>query len=97
MREQFPDSRLFWLVGGDQWDELPTWCRADFLAETLEFIVVRRGPEPVVRPGWTSHFLPQVHEASGTGIRERSADPLPSNRLHPSVHKYILGRRLYDT
>ena len=42
-------------MGGDQWEELPTWSRADLLAGTLEFIVVRRGPEPAARDG---QYLP---------------------------------------
>jgi len=95
MRRQFPDARLFWLVGGDQWDELPTWSRARLLAETVEFIVVRRGPEPTGRPGWTSHFLSQVHEASGTGIRSHAGGLLPAGWLHPAVAGYIRSHRLY--
>lgn len=97
MRKRYPDARLFWLVGGDQWDELPTWRRADLLAETLEFIVVRRGPEPAGRPGWTSHFLPAVHPASGTEIRGHGEDPIPSGWLHPAVARYIEDHQLYHS
>lgn len=97
MRDRFPGARLFWLVGGDQWDELPSWHRADRLAEILEFIVVRRGAESAERCGWTSHFLPAVLPASGTEIRRHGAEGPSADWLHPSVHKYILSRRLYGS
>lgn len=95
MRERFPDARLFWLVGGDQWDDLPAWKNPELLAEMLEFIVVRRGSEPVDRPGWTSHPLPAVHAASATSIRDSAAGGLRSDWLHPGVAAYIRSHHLY--
>ena len=96
MRERFPEARLFWLVGGDQWDELPDWSRPELLAETLEFIVVRRGTEPKPRPGWTCHPLDAVHPASASAIRESVSSGLRAEWLAPGVAEYVRKHRLYD-
>jgi len=95
MREQFPEARLFWLLGGDQWDDLPDWSRADLLAGTLEFIVVRRGPPPGPRPGWTCHPLDAVHPASATRIRDSAPAGLRTDWLAPEVATYIRRHHLY--
>ncbi len=95
MRERFPDARLFWLLGGDQWDDLPDWSRADLLAATLEFIVVRRGAAPRPRPGWICHPLDAVHPASATEIRDSAPAGLRADWLAPPVAAYIRRHRLY--
>jgi nicotinate-nucleotide adenylyltransferase len=97
MRERFPDARLFWLVGGDQWRDLPTWARPDILAGTLEFIVVARGAEIQPRAGWTAHAMPPAHPASASQIRaSAAAGHLRADWLAPAVAHYIRKHHLYQ-
>ncbi len=96
MRDRFPNARLFWLVGGDQWHDLPRWARPEILASTLEFIVVARGAEIEPRSGWSFHVLPAAHPASASGIRANAAQKLRSDWLHPAVARYIQKHRLFQ-
>ena len=50
MVDRFPDSRLFWIMGGDQWDALPQWRHPELLADCVEFIVLARGELGPVGP-----------------------------------------------
>lgn len=95
LRERNPDARLFWLVGGDQWQDLPTWAHPEILAATLEFIVVARGAAVAPRPGWTSHLLAAVHPASASAIRASAAGHLRDDWLAPAVAAYIRAHHLY--
>lgn len=94
-RERFPDARLFWLLGGDQWRDLPTWVRPEILARELEFIVVARDGEVARRQGWTCHHLPPVHPANASAIRASAPVGLRSDWLDPAVAGYIREHRLY--
>lgn len=95
-RTQHPQARLFWLVGGDQWRELPTWARPDLLAATLEFIVVARDGVIEPRPGWISHALPATHPASASAIRaSAAAGTLRTDWLDPAVADYLAEHQLY--
>jgi nicotinate-nucleotide adenylyltransferase len=42
MAERFPGARLFWIMGGDQWQALPRWKYPERLAKCVEFIVLAR-------------------------------------------------------
>ncbi len=94
-RARHPQARLFWLLGGDQWEELPDWARPEILAATLEFIVVARGGSVQPRPGWTSHALPAAHPASASAIRASAATGLRDDWLDPAVARYLRRHRLY--
>ena len=39
---QFPDARLYWLMGADQWAVIDRWARPDILRNRLTFIVFAR-------------------------------------------------------
>jgi nicotinate-nucleotide adenylyltransferase len=95
MRRVFPDARLFWLMGSDQWADLPNWNRPNHLASLVEFIVVTRGNAPVPQSPWTCRALGAVHPASATAIR---ADPAAhASWLHPAVAAYIAHHHLYPS
>lgn len=96
MREQFPDSRLFWIVGLDQWRALPQWREPDALAEHLEFLVFSRDGEPMSRPGWRMHPIAGEHPASATRIRQALREgPQVPPWLPEGVLDYIREHQLY--
>ena len=71
MAARFPEARLFWILGGDQWDALPRWKHPERLAACVEFIVLARGGDvPQPRPGFRAHVVHGQHPASATVIRK---------------------------
>ena len=95
MQDVFPEARLFWLIGEDQWQVIETWSRPDHLAEMVEFIVHDRGGKPRPKPGFRAHFISGHHPASGTVLRESAPQGLKSEWLHPAVADFIRFNRLY--
>ncbi len=95
----YPDSRLFWLLGADQWEVIESWARPEILRESFEFLVFSRPPHPPPepRPGWRSQTLDDVHPASATAIREslEAGMPCPPH-LCESVAAHIRARGLYQ-
>ena len=95
MAARFPGARLFWIMGGDQWDALPSWKNPERLASCVEFAVLSRGAPPKPRPGYRLHPIPGEHPASATKIREAiSTGKLPP-WLHEDVARHIATHRLY--
>jgi len=88
MAARFPGARLFWLMGGDQWDALPEWRHPGRLAALCEFIVMVRGKIPPPRDGYRVHVLDDTHPASATAIREAIARGEPS---HPWLQSAVAG------
>ena len=97
MAQRFPGSRLFWIMGEDQWDALLSWAEPRKLAALVEFVVfARSGRIPAPREGYRMHSLTGEHPASATTLRSLIASdaPLPP-WLHPEVAEWIRARRLY--
>ena len=91
-----PAARLFWLLGTDQWESLPSWKQPQRLAELLEFIVFRRGKAPQPRSGWRMTSIEGNHPASSSAIREAIQNNQPThNWLHPEVARYIEEHDLF--
>lgn len=97
MHQEFPDSQLFWIMGGDQWDALPSWKNAPRLAELVEFIVIGRGDEPQPCDGYRLHVVLGNHPASASVIREQIAQATTTQWLEPAVLNWIQQRQLYQT
>lgn len=99
--ERFPGATRVWLVGADQWDNLPAWKDYENLTRVLRFGVASR-------PGWKITPLPppcpeasllraRNIEISSTDIRERLYCKLPIDHLAPQgVADYILTHALYQ-
>ncbi|MEO5916994.1 MAG: nicotinate (nicotinamide) nucleotide adenylyltransferase [Luteolibacter sp.] len=97
MAEKFPAARLFWIMGGDQWDALPRWKNPERLAACVEFIVLARGENPAPRDGYRLHVVQGQHPASATVIREAVSKKLTDiSNLDPAVEKWITEKRLYQ-
>ena len=96
MHRRFPAARLFWLMGADQWRDLPDWNRPEYLASLVDFIVATRdGEEPVPHPAWPCQRIRSAHPASATEIRASGACGPPAAWLHPAVSDHISRHRLY--
>ena len=96
MAARFPTARLFWIMGGDQWQSLPRWKNPEQLAELVEFIVLARGETPQPRDGYRLHVVAGGHPASATEIRQAVSDGAPTHPwLAPDVCEWIAGRGLY--
>jgi nicotinate-nucleotide adenylyltransferase len=96
MKERYPEARLFWIMGTDQWDVLPDWRHSERLAACVEFIVFTRGANPQPRDGYTMHTIEEIHPASATEIRYA----IHSGETHhawlaPAVAEFICQRGLY--
>ena len=93
MARRFPEARLFWIMGGDQWDALPRWKHPEILAELLEFIVLPRGARPVPREGYRLQVVEGDHPASSTEIRANTPEGKSSHPwLHPAVRERLGGK-----
>jgi nicotinate-nucleotide adenylyltransferase len=94
IREKFPDSDLFFLLGEDNADHLAQWHRFGDLEKLVRFIVLSRTNKrlpkryPVIR----RHF-----EISATEIRNRVANRQQITYLVPeAVLRYIQDHNLYQ-
>lgn len=97
MSAKFPDARLFWIMGGDQWEALPRWKNPERLSEIVEFIVLSRGDQPAPREGYRMHFIQGHHPASSTAIRAAiAAGSVGHEWLHIEVSDWIGDRRPYQ-
>ena len=100
LAELFPGAQLVWLVGADQWDNLPQWKEYETLSKLLRFAVAARPGFPIAvlpppRPEATP-ISPRNIEISSTELRERLYCKLPVDHLvPPGVAEYIDTHHLY--
>ena len=93
---KFPQAKLHWLLGLDQWETLDRWGRPDRLAELLTFIVFpRAGKHPEPNPRFKSHFLTSEFPGSATAIRTALAAGREPPDLPTAVAAYISAEKLY--
>lgn len=92
-----PEAEWFWLMGGDQWQALPTWRHPERLAAVVTFLVLARGGEtPQARPGFRMKVVPGDHPASATAIRNSCRSGLLLKQwLAPEVADFVERRHLY--
>jgi nicotinate-nucleotide adenylyltransferase len=96
MKSRFPTAKLFWIMGGDQWEALPRWKHPERLARCVEFIVISRGGKVVPREYFLMHIITNEHPASATEVREAVGCGGESHQwLSPAVARYIQEHGLY--
>ena len=98
IREAFPRSALFWLIGGDQLGGLDRWHRADELRGLVQFVVLPREGEGQKEEPDAVLSLPEPRrvDISSTDIRHRVKSRLPIDHLVPApVAAYIKRHGLY--
>lgn len=99
MAARFPQARLFWIMGGDQWAVLDQWAESQRLAACVEFIVFKRdgAGDLAPRAGYRLHPLHKSHPASSTVIREALAAGATHHEwLAENVAAYLTSRGLYQ-
>ncbi len=98
MARRFPKAKLFWIMGGDQWEALPRWKHPEKISAAVEFAVLARGESPKPRDGFRLHVIPGAHPASATAIRDalQRGENTPQD-LDPDVARYILENRIYSS
>ena len=95
---KFPAARMYWIMGGDQWDALPAWKNPERLARCVEFAVIARGEPPQPRDGYRLHVVRGHHPASATAIRQALANGAMSHDwLAPNVAAWIAAKELYQS
>ncbi len=98
MAARFPRERLFWIMGGDQWDALGQWAEPQRLAACVEFIVFTREGKLKPRDNFVLHALDGGHPASATIIRDAFARGETNHPwLAPAVNRWICEHCLYET
>lgn len=99
----FPENtKLYWILGADQWQCMETWARPRFLRDHLHFLVVpREGDNIMPRDHWSASVIRADHPASSSAIRkDLSLDPENGEWitwLHPAVLDYIRSHQLYHS
>lgn len=95
--ERFPEARLFWIMGGDQWEALPLWRNPGRLAGLVDFAVLARGEPPKPHGGFRFHPIYDAgHPASATLIRKMIGSGETKHPwLDPGVADWISRRTLY--
>ena len=88
---QNPGNEWFWIMGGDQWEALPTWRHPEILAGLATFIVLaRNGTTAHQRKGYRMNLVEGEHPASATEIRRAlAAGDRDIPYLDPSVAESI--------
>lgn len=99
--QKYPHAQLYWLMGWDQWEVLPTWNRFEYLASLVAFIVHARDGvqgEFLQHPEAEVEFVSGNHPASSSEIRTAmgAGDVIPSGWLSPGVAEFITDRALYQ-
>ncbi|GAB1420027.1 nicotinate-nucleotide adenylyltransferase [Anaerolineales bacterium] len=108
IHEQYPDSELFFVMGGDNLRHLPTWRRAEDLYERCQLAVMKRADEKIA-PDMHDEILPGLSKkviiidvpllslwVSSTHIVERLMKGKSVRYIVPdSVLKYIDENGLY--
>ena len=109
IQEQYPESQLYFVMGGDNLRSLPTWRRADDLYKSCRLAVMKRADEDIA-PEMHDDILPGLSDQvdivdvpmlsvwlSSTYVVERLRKNLSVRYLVPdSVLEYIASNNLYS-
>lgn len=85
-----PPASLYWIMGSDQWRQLPAWKRPRELGRKVCFLVFPRPQRPKSRHGFRMKEIPLRIDISATEVRKRASEKLPIQGLVlPSVERLI--------
>ncbi|MEK6234753.1 MAG: nicotinate-nucleotide adenylyltransferase [Planctomycetales bacterium] len=111
MQETHPDAELFFLMGADSLESLPTWREPEEICRLATVVAINRGgaPEPdfdVLRPVCDADRIESFRrvqvtmgamEISSTDVRRRVAEGKSIRYQTPrAVEQYIRTHRLYQ-
>ena len=90
-------ASLYWIMGSDQWNLLPSWKEAQVLRKMLRFLVFPRPDSPRGRRGFRMRQIPLRLDISATEIRHRIQRKLPlAGLVLPPVERLIQNNRWYQ-
>jgi nicotinate-nucleotide adenylyltransferase len=104
------ETELFWLIGSDMLEDLPSWREANKLVDIINIVVVQRVGQPAadfsaLQLSLTVEQINRIQghafnvsliDISSTMVRERIAQGLSLRYFLPeSVEKYISENKLY--
>jgi len=97
LKEEYPETEFFFIIGADMVEYLPHWHQIDQLIEIVSFVGVKRS-------GYQMHTAYPIIEVeipmfdiSSTFIRNRlMADTSVTYLIPDSVYSYIKEKRLYE-
>jgi nicotinate-nucleotide adenylyltransferase len=107
LHEQYPDTKLYYLIGGDSLHDLPTWYQPQRVLDRIAGLGVMRRPGDYVNPTVLDQALPGIRdkllmihaplmEISSTELRQRIASGRPYRYyLPPAVYDLIVERGYY--
>lgn len=98
LRKREPDTDFYFIIGGDQVEDLPKWYRIDDLIQNVRLVGVPR-PNKLLKTAYPIITLdiPQI-DLSSTIIRKRIATGETTQFLiSNAVRDYIRKEKLYET
>jgi nicotinate-nucleotide adenylyltransferase len=91
-----PRAGLYWILGSDQWKQLPRWKNFSDLARLVHFLVFPRPEIPRKKSGLRMSVIPARFDISSTEIRMRLKKGLSIKGLVPAELEGQLKRsRIY--
>lgn len=97
LRESYPDSKIYFVIGTDQYDQLDKWYHIEDLKSLVTFVVVNRGTsQQEVESSMVSVTIPRL-DISSTMIRQRIQERHNIQVLVPPlIQQYIAEENLYE-
>ncbi len=99
---RYPQADLFWIIGGDQFEQLDRWRCIDELAQMLRFLVLPRTGADTQRPNSGKNLLYQVldtplmHESSSEVRRRCQQGDSLQGWVPDAVGAFISQQELYS-
>jgi len=90
-----PRAGLYWILGSDQWQQLPRWKNFLDLSELVHFLVFPRPKIPLKKPGVKMSVIPARFDISSTQVRTRLKKGLSIKGLVPTELEGQLKRSLF--
>lgn len=78
-----PRAGLYWILGSDQWQQLPRWKNFSELARLVHFLVFPRPETPRKKSGVKMSVIPSRFDISSTEVRLRLKKRLSIKGLVP--------------
>ena len=99
IKSQFPDNKIFFILGADQFSRLSEWKNVDFLAQSVHFLVfARHSKNPAIPSVENINFSFMDNDLiniSSTDIRKHiHSQQLPVSLLPIEVFNYLSSQNL---
>jgi len=92
-----PKAGLYWILGSDQWQQLPRWKNFSDLARLVHFLVFPRPEIPHKKPGVRMSVIPARFDISSTEIRMRLKKGFSIKGLVPTeLDRQLRRSRFYQ-